>query len=120
VEMADLIIFALQTDNTLKVVEEGDADGIISGKVVRYDRREAFAREDLTVNEYQIQLAVTLTWTLRATGETLFKDRRFTGTGNYVLDAPAGDDSGGTEETARAEAVGEVVKDILAQVVEGW
>ena len=116
VDLADAVIFALQTDNTLKVVEEGDADTILAGTVTRYVRREAFARQDLTVNEYQVQIAVALTLTRRATGETVFANRRFTGTGNYVLDDP----NGTTEQTARAEAATEIVKDILALVVEDW
>ena len=87
-----------------------------SGRVVRYTLREVAARQDLTVNEYQVQLAVVLTFTVRDTGATIFKDRRFTGSGNYVLDDPQGT----TEQTARAEAVKEIVRDILAQVVEDW
>ena len=116
VDLADAVIFALQTDNTLKVVEEGDANTILAGVVTRYVRREAFAREDLTVTEYQVQIAVALTLTRRATGETVFENRRFTGTGNYVLDDP----NGTTEQTARTEAATEIVKDILALVVEDW
>jgi len=116
VDLADAVIFALQTDNTLKVVEEGDADTILDGVVTRYVRKEAFARQDLTVNEYQVQIAVALTLTRRATGETVFSNRRFGGTGTYVLDDPAGT----TEESARREAATEIVKDILAIVVEDW
>ena len=116
VDLTDAIIRALQFDNTLKVVEEGSSDSIITGKVTRYTLREVAARQDLTVNEYQVQIAVTLTFTVRATGESLFKDKRFTGVGNYVLD----DANGTTEETARTEAAEEIVRDILAQVVEDW
>ena len=116
VDLTDAIIRALQYDNTLKVVEEGNSDSIISGKVTRYTLREVAARQDLTVNEYQVQIAVTLSFTIRATGESLFKDKRFTGVGNYVLD----DADGTSEETARTEAAEEIVRDILAQVVEDW
>lgn len=116
VDLADAVILALQTDNTLKVVEEVGADTILSGEVTRYARREQFARQDLTVNEYQVQIAVSLTLTRRATGETVFKDRRFTGTGNYLLDGS----NGTSEQTARTEAATEIVKDILALVVEDW
>ncbi len=115
VDMADIIIKAIQLDNTLQVVDEGDADSVISGKVMRYYLKEVFARENLTVNEYQVQIAVVLDFTVRSTGEALFRKKRFTGTGNYVLD-----DSETDEESARAEAVGEIVRDILAQVVEDW
>lgn len=115
VDLSDIIIFALQQDNTLKVVDEADADSIISGKVVRYTLREVSTTQELTVNEYQVQIAVMLTFTLRATGEKIFDNKRFTGTGNYVLN-----DTETNEETARDEAVEEIVRDILAQVVEDW
>lgn len=115
VTISDDIIEALQFDNTLKVVDEGESDSIISGKVVRYVLKQVAAREDLTVNEYQVQVAVQLDFSIRSTGENIFKNKRFTGTGNYVLD-----DSGTDEETARDEAVEEIVRDILAMVVEDW
>ena len=116
VELSDVIIFALQVDNTLKVVDEANADSIISGRVVRYTLREVATTQELTVNEYQVQIAVVLTFTVRATGDKIFDKRRFTGTGNYVLNDPQGT----SEETARNEAVEEIVRDILAQVVEDW
>ena len=116
VELSDVIIFALQVDNTLKVVDEASADSIISGKVVRYTLREVATTSELTVNEYQVQIAVVLTFTVRATGEKIFDNRRFTGIGNYVLN----DTQGTSEESARNEAVEEIVRDILAQVVEDW
>jgi hypothetical protein len=116
VDLSDAIISALQLDNTLKIVQEEEADSVISGRVVRYTLREVAAREDLTVNEYQVQIAAVLTFTVRDTGETRFKDQRFTGTGNYVLDDPQGT----SETTAREEAGREIVRDILALVVEDW
>lgn len=116
VDLADSIIQAIQIDNTLKVVDEGSSDTILSGKVVRYHLKEVFARENLTVNEYQVQIAVVLDFAHRNTGEKIFSNKRFTGTGNYLLDDPAGS----SEESARQEAAEEIVKDILALVVEGW
>lgn len=118
VDLADAIILALQTDNTLRVVDEGAADSIISGRVLRYNLREMAARpEDLTVNEYQVQIVVVLDFTVRATGETIFKEKRFNGTGTYVL----GDPTGLTDEqSAKKEAGTDIVKDILALVVEDW
>ncbi len=116
VDLSDDIIYALQVDNTLKVVDEADADSIISGRVVRYTLREVATTSELTVNEYQVQIAVVLTFTVRATGEKIFDKKRFTGIGNYVLN----DSEGTSEDSARDEAVEEIVRDILAQVVEDW
>ncbi len=116
VEFTDAIIEALQADNTLKVVGEPEADAVVSGRVSRYTLREMATRPDLTVDEYQVQIAVQLTFTLKRTGETIFDKRVFTGAGNYVLNDPQGT----TEQTARREAAGLIVRDILAQVVEDW
>lgn len=118
VDLTDAIILALQTDNTLRVVDEGSADSIISGRVLRYRMNEMAARaDDLTVNEYQVQIVVVLDFTVRSTGETIFKDKRFNGTGTYVLDDPTGLTD---EQTAKEEAGQDIVKDILAIVVEDW
>ncbi len=116
VDLTDAIIQSLQEDNTLKIVDESVADSIVYGEVVQYRQREVAARSDLTVNEYQIQISVKLSFEAVRTGEKLFDQRRFNGTGNYSLDADTETD----ETTAREEAAGEIVKDILAQVVEDW
>ena len=116
VELSDAIILALQTDNTLKVMDEGSADSVIFGDVMRYHLREFAARSDLTVNEYQVQIAVVLTFEVQASGKRIFDKKRFIGTGNYILDETSETD----EASARTEAAREIVKDILGQVVEDW
>lgn len=116
VELTDAIVSALQADNTLKVVGQEVADSVITGRVTRYVLREMATRADLTVNEYQVQISVSLTFTVRATNETIFDKRTFNGSGNYLLNDPQGT----TEQTARDEAAKEIVRDILAQVVEDW
>jgi len=116
VELTDAIIAAIQQDNTLKVVDEAQADTILRGQVTRYQLREAFTGQDLTVDEYQVQIAVVLTFLVKETGDAIFADKRFTGTGNYILNDP----EGGGEREARQLAANEIVSDVLAQVVEEW
>ena len=108
-------MFALQQDNTLRVVDEVEADTIISGKATRYSLREVATTDELTVNEFQVQIAVVLSMAARSTGEKIVDKKRFTGTGNYNLE-----DSSDTEDDARKEAAVEIVRDILAQVVSDW
>ena len=69
--------------------------------------KEAFARQDLTVNEYQVQIAVALTLTRRATGETVFSNRRFVEVLAYPIERVArrnaeteGGDEGNGEDAA--------------------
>ena len=109
------IIRALQIDNTLKVVSEHEADTLLTGSVTRYRLREAFTNADLQVNEYQVQIAVRLTFASKSSGEEIFANRAFSGTGNYILNDPATN-----EDTARADAAGEIVRGVLALVVQEW
>jgi hypothetical protein len=116
VELTENIISALQDDNTLRVVATGDAATELTGKVVRYNLREAFTTSDLQVDEYQVQIMVELTLRVLATGETLFEKKRITGTGNFAVDEAGG--SG--EAEARAYAAAEIVREVVASVVEDW
>lgn len=115
-ELTDAIILAIQNDNTLKVVDENVASSVISGEVVQYTLRQVSTTQNLTVDEYEVRIAVSLTFEILETGERIFDRRRFNGSGRYQID-PASETS---ETTARDEAALEIVKDILAQVVEDW
>jgi outer membrane lipopolysaccharide assembly protein LptE/RlpB len=116
IELTEQIIAKLQEDNTLKVVQEKDADSILTGKIVQYRLKEAFATPERRVNEYQVQIVLELDFSVKASGEKIFSKKRFRGTGNYILDDPAGSN----ETTARQAAVDEIVRDVLASVVEDW
>jgi hypothetical protein len=116
VELTNSIIDALQDDNTLKVVAEKDADSILSGRVLRYHLKEAFATADRQVNEYQVQILVELSFTVIDTNEQLFAKKRISGTGNYLVD----ESDGRNETSARQEAASDIVRDVLALVVEDW
>ena len=116
IQLTELIIAALRSDNTLKVVDAASADTEIAGAVLVYKRQEAFTTGELLVDEYQVQIMVELDFTELGTGEKIFAKKRIRGTGNYVLDDP----DGSTEETAREEAAAEIVRDVVASVVEDW
>jgi hypothetical protein len=116
IALTDAIVQAIQSDNTLKVVEQEDADSILSGSVLLYRLKEAFTNQDLQVNEYQVQIMVELNFEVVETGEKIFEKRRITGNGNYILNDP----NGTSETTARTEAAGDIVREVLALVVEEW
>jgi len=116
VELTENIISALQDDNTLRVVELPDTATELTGKVVRYNLREAFTTNDLRVDEYQVQIMVELNMRVIETGEYLFEKKRITGTGNFAVDEAGGS----AEADARAYAAAEIVREVLAAVVEDW
>lgn len=116
IDVAELVIEAIQEDNTLKVVDRESADSVIDGKVSGYRLRRMAVSAELQVEEYQVQMVVQLTFRVKSSGEAIFENKRFTGTGNYYLDDPNGSD----EISAREDAIEQIVRDILALVVEDW
>lgn len=116
IELTDAIILAIQEDNTLKVVDENVAGSLVFGEVIQYSLRQISTTQNLTVDEYEVRIAVALTFEVIESGERIFDRRRFNGSGRYQLD-PSSETN---ETTARDEAALEIVKDILAQVVEDW
>ena len=116
VEISELIIRALQDDNTLQIVDYEVADSVIDGRVALYQLRQASVSGNQQVDEYQVQIGVELSFRPKTGGEAIFERRRFTGSGSYFL----GDPDGSDELSAKQEAVAEIVRDVLAQVVEDW
>lgn len=116
IAVAEGIIDAIEEDNTVKVVDRESANTVLEGAVTGYRLRRMAVSAELQVEEYQVQMVVQLTLRMKATGEVIFTERRFTGTGNYFLDDP----NGSSEETARQDAIDEIVRDVLAEVVEDW
>jgi len=113
-----LIIEAIRDDNTLKVVNYEAADSVIEGVVTQYRLRQAGISQEQQVDEYQVQIAVELTFRVKESGETIFSKQRFTGVGTYYLNdtnVPAS-----SETSAQEEAAVEIARDILAMVVEDW
>jgi len=116
IEMAELIIRALQEDNTLKVVDLQSADSVIEGAVTRYTLRRASISGEQQVDEYQVLIALQLTFRVKTTGEAIFERRQFNGDGTYFLNDP----NGSSETTAKVDAAVKITRDVLAQVVEDW
>ncbi len=116
IELAELVIAALQEDNTLKVVDFPAADSVIDGAVTRYFLRQASISPDQQVDEFQVQITVELNFRVKSSGKAIFENKRFDGSGNYFLNDPGGS----SEVTARKEAADEITKNILAQIVEDW
>jgi hypothetical protein len=71
--------------------------------------------QEQQVDEFQVQIAVELTFRVKSTGETIFERKRFTGVGNYFLNDPDVN-----ERTAKVQAAVEIARDVTALVVEEW
>ena len=97
--------------NLRKVNESGDAELICV--LTDYSHRPQ-STSGATVTSYRVDLLVSVRFVDRVKGDTLYKDDRVPGYGQYAVD------KGETEQTGQRLAVESLVKVVLDQTVSGW
>ena len=97
--------------NLRKVTENGDAELICV--LTDYSHRPQ-STSGATVTSYRVDLLVSVRFVDRVKGDTLYKDDRVPGYGQYAVD------KGETEQTGQRLAVESLVKVVLDQTVSGW
>jgi hypothetical protein len=115
VSLTDAIIAGIVADRTLRLTEENQADALILGKITFFKIQEVFFAENRQAQEYEVRVACEVSLVDRATGDVIVKPTTIRGKGDYFTDeGPEG------EENARKEAADELVRAILALVIEEW
>jgi len=106
----------LQQDGALKVRTHGDADLLLSGVLVSYDRLPlAFQPRDVaTVKDYEIRLRATVKAVERSTGKTVL-DREVAGRTTVRV----GSDLASSERQGIPLLAEDLAKNITALLVEG-
>src|SRR4051812_31832900 len=97
--------------NLRKVNEDGDAELICV--LTDYSHRPQ-STSGSTVTSYRVDVLMSVRFVDRVKGDTLYKDDRVPGYGQYQVD------KGETEETGQRIAVESLVKVILDNTVSGW
>jgi hypothetical protein len=97
--------------NLRKVNDGGDAELICV--LTDYSHR-AQSTSGATVTSYRVDLLVSVRFVDRVKGDTLYKDDRVPGYGQYAVD------KGETEQVGQKLAVENLVKVILDNTVSGW
>ncbi len=116
-ELTDALGRAFVDDGTLTVVPQGQAHSIVYGVIRRYSNVVSGYSEDESTEEYEVTLVVEVEYQDLVKRKTLW-DETITGRTRYS----AVDTSGRfaqTELEGRAEAVTQVVTDVLARVLRG-
>ncbi len=115
VSLTDAIIAGIVADRTLRLTEESQADALILGKITFFKIQEVFFAENRQAQEYEVRVACEVSLVDRATGDVIVKPTTIRGKGDYFTDeGPEGEDN------ARKEAADELVRAILALVIEEW
>ncbi len=116
-DLTNALITQFSDDNTLRVVAENDADSILRGAVVVYERPVASYDASGNPREYKVRVIARLTYVDLTRNETVWQDD-IEGWALYSVSGEGGDLT--TEEEARASALEKLAQDVLGKTVQGW
>ncbi|MCK4326705.1 LptE family protein [bacterium] len=103
-------------DGSLKVVKEREADLGLSGSVIEYILEPLTYDEDDKAEGYRLKIRAKLTLKNLSKDETVWKDKIIEGDARYLLSGSLA----GTESGARDEALKDLAKEILRQIIDTW
>lgn len=105
---------AFVNDNTLKVVPQQQADGILHGAIINYAREAYTYSQAEVVSEYICR--VTVKWEVvdRRSQKTVVGEDKMMDWGTYNAS------NGETDTDGKNRAIDKIVDDILTKTVKGW
>lgn len=120
--ITDDLILVFQKDNTLKIVDESDADAILRGTLIRvedvpytYEGEGEGESANFSVGEYKLTLVVNLEYYNQKKGEVIWTQKvEGWGTYEHITGSPDEREAGFTE------AIEKMNQDILNLTVSGW
>ncbi len=116
IQATNAVINQLATDGTLRVVPEGEADVVLTARIIRYQRKPIRYTGVTRPAEYRITVTVLCTLHDTHEGTDRLKDERVSGNTTFIVGAglPA------SERRARPEALEDLAHDLVERIVEGW
>jgi len=114
-DLTSLLVEAFTNDNRLSVVSEGEADAMLRGVIVGYQKGALTFDRAQTVDEFKIEITVSVEFEDLREGKILWKEDEFRAWESYT----AGEDEGGEDEALRA-AIETLAGDMVSRTLEGW
>lgn len=108
---AELINRFIQ-DNTLKVVSVADADAILRGEVISYERTAYTYDKSDNVSQYRVNITVSFVIE-RKGGKALLEKNNMIGWGIY-------DAVGQSEDDGKRDAIAKLARDIVDEATKSW
>ena len=106
---------AFEDDGRLSVVSEPEADAMLRGVVVGYEKGPLTFDRGESVDEFRVDIIVSIEFEDLREGKVLWKEEAFRAWESYK----EGSADGGEEEALK-EALATLASDILSRSVEGW
>jgi hypothetical protein len=115
--VTDAIINEFTEDNALRVVGEEEADSILRGAIVLYERSVMSYDASGDPKEYKVRVVATLSYEDLTKNEVVWEEE-VEGWAVYSDTAAGGYKA--TEEEAREYAFVKLAQDVLSKTVQGW
>jgi hypothetical protein len=106
----------LQQDGTFKLVTRGDADVLVTGQLIRYERRPVSYQPNdiIRVRDYEVRVTAKVHAIKTGSGATVLEREVF---GRSLVQAS--DDQGSSERQAVPLAAADLARNITALLVDG-
>ena len=116
VDARNAIIDRFQFDGNLTLTDTDNADLVLKGKLIDYERQGLRFSDDDTVEEYRIYVVVSLEMWDMSKGELKWSEPRFVGEATYFISGPEAT----SEESAVQEALKDLARRVVERTVEDW
>ncbi|MCK4423970.1 MAG: LptE family protein [Candidatus Omnitrophica bacterium] len=124
IDVTKKVIERFVFDGNLKIATEANADMILIGELLKYDRAPLRYTDTDTIEEYRVIITVNLVLKDLVKNKIMWRESKFTGEYTYYTDASqstgAAGTSVGSEEEAKKEAMIDLARSIVNRTVEGW
>ena len=111
------LIEEFTNDNSLRVLPEDEAQSILRGTVVTYERPVLSYDAGGSPREYRVRVVARLSYEDLSTKETIWEGE----VEGWAIYAVSGEGGGLTaEDEAKAAAFEKLAQDVLAKTVQGW
>jgi hypothetical protein len=104
-------------DGSLKVVKEQDADVVLKGELIAYNRDAVrYADNNEDVQEYRITLTINMALYNGDTGELIWQKGGFSGDTSYYISGTRAK----SEKDALDSAISDLARRVVEEFVEAW
>jgi hypothetical protein len=116
VKTRNAVIDRFQFDGHLKPAQSDRANLILKGALTGFERHALRFTDEDDVQEYRIQIIVSLEMVDTSTKETFWSEPSFVGEATYFVSGPLAK----SEETAVEEAMIDLARRIVERTIENW
>ena len=115
-DLTEAVATAFTTDNRLTVVSEQDADVMLRGVIIRYEKGAFTFDRAATVTEYRVSISISVVLEDLAEGKVLWEDDTMNAWEAY----DESEEGERTEDEATADVMTTLASDIVSRTIEGW